>query len=366
MLEPWKPLPKPFSVRGRRMHMLAAKRLWLSGVLLLVMFSGTSLYGATWYAGEFLSVGVGPRAIGMGSAVVAIAEGADAPYWNPAGLSRTKATIFAFEHAERFAGIVVHDALTGAVPLHSGTLGILLFRGAVDGIIFADSTVLADPSAPLSQANMPDPTKVRAFSNTDYLFLVAYGRAILSNLHVGAGIKLIRRSIDRTGAFGCGLDLGAQWNLTPHLVFGLTVRDASTTRVSWDNGHTDVVYPSVHVGSAYTMLFPERSARLTIAAGSVFGSGNAGYGGFAPWQVGDSRNPGVLGAEFSWHEIAMIRVGTQDLRGVLGPGSGQLTAGFGIHTALPWVANVRRFGVDLTWMRHTLRDSYRLGAVVQL
>jgi len=330
------------------------------------VLAGASAEGATWFAGDFLAVGIGPRAVGMGSAVVATADGADAPYWNPAGLATGSARAVAVEHAERFAGVVTHDALSAAIPLQSGALGVVLFRGAVDGIIYADSTVLADPNAPLSANNLPDPDKVHTFSNADYLFHIAYGRTLWSAIRLGAGVKLIRRTIDRTGAFGYGLDLGAQWNPVPHVAVGLVMRDISTTRVSWDNGHTDVVYPSLHIGSAYTWTFPEGSGRLTLAAGSVFGPEKAGYGGFAPWRIGDAANPGVLGAEYAWRESIMIRVGSQDVRGLLGPGSSQITAGFGIRSALPWVPNLRRIGLDLSWMRHSLRDSFRLGAMVEL
>ena len=40
---------------------------------------------ATKYAGEFLKIPVGARAIGMGGAFVAVTDDATAPYWNPAG-----------------------------------------------------------------------------------------------------------------------------------------------------------------------------------------------------------------------------------------------------------------------------------------
>ena len=38
------------------------------------------------HAAEFLSHGVGARALGMGSSFVSIADDATAAYWNPAGL----------------------------------------------------------------------------------------------------------------------------------------------------------------------------------------------------------------------------------------------------------------------------------------
>lgn len=38
-------------------------------------------------AAEFLKIGVGPRATGMGSAYVAVSDDATAMYWNPAGIA---------------------------------------------------------------------------------------------------------------------------------------------------------------------------------------------------------------------------------------------------------------------------------------
>src|SRR5262249_40826491 len=42
--------------------------------------------GATKYAGEFMKIAVGARAVGMGGAFSAVADDATSPYWNPAGM----------------------------------------------------------------------------------------------------------------------------------------------------------------------------------------------------------------------------------------------------------------------------------------
>ena len=46
---------------------------------------GTSKSGTT--AAQFLKIGVGPRAVGMGSAFAATADDITSIYWNPAGLA---------------------------------------------------------------------------------------------------------------------------------------------------------------------------------------------------------------------------------------------------------------------------------------
>jgi len=336
----------------------------VSASILACLLHAIPSTAATWYAGDFIAIGIGPRSIAMGGAVEATVDGNDAAYWNPAGLATSRTTGVSFEHAERFAGIVTHDALSASLPMNAGGLGLVVFRGAVDGIGYADSTVLRDPTAPLSTTNMPDPDRIRTFSNADYVVHVGYGRTVFQTVRVGGAVKLIRRSLDKTSAFGYGLDLGAQWKPTASVAVGVVVRDATTTRVSWDAHGTDVVYPTVHVSTAYTLDAP--GGHLTASVGSAFGAASAGYGGLAPWRFLNERNPGTLGAEYSWRDRVMLRVGTRSLRGLIGPGSSHLTAGIGIATEMPWVDSVSRVGLDVSWMRHTLENSFRIGGSVEL
>src|SRR3989338_1226409 len=58
-------------------------------MLLVVIFlpfpAGADSDGSS--SANFLKIGVGARAVGLGGAYTAIAEGASAAYWNPAGIS---------------------------------------------------------------------------------------------------------------------------------------------------------------------------------------------------------------------------------------------------------------------------------------
>jgi hypothetical protein len=319
---------------------------------------------ATWYAGEFLAVGTGPAAISQGGAVIASVSGPDAIYWNAAGLGKTGSTAFTLEHADRFGGIVKHDAFAGVWPLQDANLGVSLFRGAIDGIIGADSTTLPDPTAPVSPENMPDPDKTRIFSNTDYVLHIAYGRHVRPNLRVGGSVKLISRTIDGVGAFGYGLDLGTQYDLRKNLTLAVAAHDLTATRISWDTDRTDIIHPTIHVGVSWTNAV-RRDIRLTTSAGAVYGTTDAGYGGLSPLKLGHEDNPAVAGIEVAWREMVMLRLGSEDLRGMLGPGEGRLTAGVGLRTGYRWIPGVKRLGIDLSWMQHTLDNSYRLGAVIE-
>src|SRR5262245_15752560 len=80
------------------------------------------------YAGDFLKVPVGARAIGMGGAFTAVADDATAPWWNPAGMIYLPYKEVIPQHAEKFGKLVNHDYLGFVLPLggasgHQSALG---------------------------------------------------------------------------------------------------------------------------------------------------------------------------------------------------------------------------------------------------
>jgi len=58
---------------------------------------------------DFLQIGVGARAAGMGGAYTAISEGAIASYWNPAGLAGLQGTEISFGHFSWYQDITVEQ-----------------------------------------------------------------------------------------------------------------------------------------------------------------------------------------------------------------------------------------------------------------
>src|SRR5436309_7220574 len=72
---------------------------------------------ATKYAGEFLKVPVGARAVGMGGAFTAVADDATAPWWNPAGMIYLPYREVIPQHAEQFGKLVNQDFLGVVLPL---------------------------------------------------------------------------------------------------------------------------------------------------------------------------------------------------------------------------------------------------------
>ena len=96
----------------------------------------TQAQGVRKYSNEFLSVGIGARALGMGNVQSAFSNDVTAAYWNPAGLQQLNNTQVGLMHAEWFAGIAKYDYVGIALPIadRRRSIGISAIRFAVDDI----------------------------------------------------------------------------------------------------------------------------------------------------------------------------------------------------------------------------------------
>lgn len=179
------------------------------------------------YSNEFLNIGVGARAAGMGNSIVASTNDATAAYWNPAGLLDIKDNIqIALMHNEQFAGIVKHDYGTVAFRFNEkSALAVSMIRVGIDDI---------PNTLNLFQNGQLDYSRIRSFSSVDYGFIGSYARQTgIKGLTVGGNVKVIRRIVGSfANAWGFGFDLGAQYKLGKWQM-GASLRDVTTTFNVW-------------------------------------------------------------------------------------------------------------------------------------
>ncbi len=185
--------------------------------------------GAPKYSNDFLNVGVGARALGMGKVQAALADDATAGYWNPAGLTGlTHKYDGVLMHSELFSGIVKNDYAAFAMPLDKeSAIGVSIMRLGVDNI--------ADTRNLINEYGYIDYSKITYFSVADYAMLLSYARKIgrIEGLSVGANAKLIYRNVGNyANAYGFGIDLGVQYNHNGWKL-GLVARDVTTTFTAW-------------------------------------------------------------------------------------------------------------------------------------
>ena len=191
----------------------------------VTVFSQTS---APKFSNEFLSIGVGARALGMSNAYVTTVNDVTSGYWNPAGLTQIKKDFqVSLMHASYFAGIAKYDygAFSAKIDT-SSAFAFSVIRFGVDDIPNTTQLIDADGNV--------DFDRISSFSVADYAFMFSYARkSKIKGLRYGANVKIIYRQVgDFAKAWGFGLDGGIQYDLK-NWKFGLMARDITTTFNSW-------------------------------------------------------------------------------------------------------------------------------------
>ena len=180
------------------------------------------------YSNEFLAVGVGARALGMGSAYTAVVTDVTSGYWNPAGLLGVKGDLqVGVMHSEYFAGIAKYDYVGLAKPIDSvSTIGFTFVRFGIDNI--PNTIDLIDPSGNI------DYDRITTFSSADQAFIISYARKMrVPGLRIGGSAKVIYRRVGEFGkAWGFGIDAGAKYDINEWRL-GAVVRDVTGTFNAW-------------------------------------------------------------------------------------------------------------------------------------
>lgn len=202
------------------------------GILVSLLFVVNALHAqltAPKYSNDFLSIGVGARALGMSNAQTAVVNDITAGYWNPAGLLGIDSDLqIAAMHANYFANIAQYDyAAIGKKLDSTSAISVSMVRFGVDNI--PNTTELIDADGNI------DYSRITSFSAADYAFLVSYARKLkVPGLTVGGSAKVIYRQVgDFAKAWGFGLDAGATWRKGPWQV-GVMARDVTSTFNSWN------------------------------------------------------------------------------------------------------------------------------------
>lgn len=191
------------------------------------------------YSNEFLSIGVGARAQGMGNAVVASVSDVYAGVWNPAGLANLSSSDglqLGAMHAEWFGGVADFDYLGVTLPSQQNNhrLAFSLVRFGIDEI--PNTLSLYESDGSVNFDNLVE------FSAADYAFIGSYARPIGrpdKPILLGGNVKVVHRRIGPFAtSWGFGLDLGAQWK-RGDWSFGALARDITTTFNAWSFQFTD-------------------------------------------------------------------------------------------------------------------------------
>jgi hypothetical protein len=275
------------------------------------------------YAGEFIAIGVGGRALGLGGAYAALANDVTAGYWNPAGLSHIAYPQIAIMHDEQFGSLINYDYGAVAFPFgYNASLGLSVIRLGVDDIpdtrnaaIDAAGNVTYDPT----QLMRIDPSRVTYFNAADWAFYVTYSRMQSADFSYGANVKIVRRELGENSATGIGFDIGLWYAPFDHARLGLNLQDVTTTFIAWDTGTNELISPTMKVGTAYEIeafggrFFPAVDFDVRFEDRQYASTANLGPVSF------DLHS----GLEFQLKDVLALRVGYSDVK--------QITVGGGLN-----------------------------------
>lgn len=224
-------------------------------VFFLVKISILSQVNAPKYSNEFLNIGVGARALGMGNAVGASTNDATAGYWNPTGLLNINTDLqLGLMHSEYFAGIAKYDFGGIAKTIDTASaFGVSFIRFGVDNI--PNTTELID-----AQGNI-NYDRITYFSATDMAFIFSYARKLNKKLSIGGNVKVINRRVGNFAkAWGFGID-GAVEYKNKNWRFAAIARDVTSTFNAWNYTLSDEM---IEVFTLTDNEIPQNGLELTM------------------------------------------------------------------------------------------------------
>lgn len=233
------------------------KLLLLLSILCLLFTSPVYSSDKTGTTGaQFLKIGVGARAVGMGEAFCGVADDINALYWNPAGLSNI---------GER-----------QATAMYISWFQSMNYAYLAYGQPIRDWGVFAGGITYLSSGDIPKTTvdsggnyvdEGTNFSAYDLAFTIGYGRKMAGDFSLGGAFKVISEKIESENATAFAVDIGGVYK-------GLRIKDRVVpVGIVIQNIGTGIKFISkadslpinIKMGSSYPVEFPQIKSSLTLA-----------------------------------------------------------------------------------------------------
>ena len=326
----------------------------------IFFLSLTSQVNAGKYAAEFLRIGVGSRALGIGGAFVAIADDGTASYWNPAGLASLRKHQLSLSHVQMFDNLAHHNFANCSFKVGSNIgLGVSWIRLAVDDIPRYSEL----PGIRYDRFMNPDLRSTGRpegyFGDIENAFFLSFGKGFDFDLAIGGGLiptliptrlcigisyKYISQKLDCAEGTGQGLDVGIKLSFIGfvsdeniqqrNLSFGLNLQDISGTTVLWNtaNQAKDQLPLNLLIGLSYSERLRQLNSQIMFSVG----------------RDNSYESSNLLGGEICIRNILSLRVGIQNK---------DFTAGAGLK--------IFSFRVDYAFVSYDLGNSHRISGTFE-
>ncbi|MFN3821002.1 MAG: PorV/PorQ family protein [bacterium] len=256
--------------------------LRLGGVLLCLFHQGYSQAKVGTTGLQFLKVGVGARAVGMGEAFTAVASDASALYYNPGGLIQLKSSEAIFTLIDWPAGIRF-TYLGGIYPLPqlSGVAGVQITS------LFTDDMIETTPEMPYGTG--------RTFTSGDLSLALTYCQRLTDKFSVGTTLKYLHERLADQSATGWAADVGTFYETGWKRVnIGMLIQNFGP-----DMKFVKEPFPLPITFKFGMSVVPYQSGAHTITVAGEFLHPN------------DNLELYRLGAEYRFHRLVALRIGKQ-------------------------------------------------------
>ncbi len=327
-------------------------------LILLVLSTSIGLIAGR-YAGDFMVIGTGVRAAGMGGAFSAIADDGSAIYWNSAGLAQVKDTELGLMRAFLFQGLAAYDNFTFCQPLPNDvTIGINWTRLTIDDIpVFSEEHLVynVDYRSSHSEFNLTGEPDAE-IKSTDDVIQLAFAKHVHYDLDLGwlffdfpldinfgGNIKYIKRKIAENTGNGTGFDFSFMTKTSLAVLFerswlgdinvGLNFQDVGGTTITWnvendESDRTDEVLFNTKLGTAIKQPLKFINSSIILSADTDFVYGKTHH----------------YGLEYRYKNLLAVRTGLYD---------NNFSAGLSVK--------FYNFIVDYAFVTNTLANTNRVG-----
>ena len=292
---------------------------------------------------QFLKIGTGPRAVGMGEAYVAVADDIESLYYNPAGIALFDQHAVFFSHTQwvvdvglEYAGAAYH--LDG-----SNTIGVAITYLHTDDM--KETTELQ----PFGTGRM--------FGFADFLIGFTYARNMTDQFSFGLTTKFMQETIAELTMNAVLFDLGTYyktgWRSTRFAVsvsnFGSDMSPTGTSIITDLNNQQNEV-------NAYQSFAPPTIFRIGLAGELMDRPNHRVTGAIQLNHPNDNAENINFGVEYWWNETLALRGGVKTAQA-----EESFSLGVGLHfpitmadfrldyayTQFGRLGNVNRFAVQL-------------------
>ncbi len=297
-------------------------------ILIVLVTASTMMYGQSKVgstAAPFLSIGIGPRAVGMGGAFTATANDITALYWNPAGISRMGGSAAYFSHTKWFADINFNYAAAALSLGDWGTVG-------------ASVTYLDYGETEITTIKEPEGTGA-TYGAKDLAMGLHYAMNLTDRFSIGGTVKYVQQKIWNTSASSVAFDLGV---LFLSEIYGLRIgatisnfggemtMDGKDLYVLYDIDNTQYGNNDQILAKLKTDPFPLPLTFKVGVAMDVINTSDfrftAGVDALHPSDNSESLN---VGGEIAYKNMLAVRAGYKSLG--LNNAEEGLTLGFGLN-----------------------------------